>query len=321
MSSGTRTANEEPIYPPRSHALRDLPFELVALSGTHYRAPVDLDRGLAPGGVASVGAIATVVDVLAGSICARAVAPDWMATSALSLHLASLPGSGTVIVDAGIARLGRTTLVIQISLRDDSDAIDGQGALLGDGLVSFSRLPRRDDNLDITKYESSPGQRTSFALAGSGLVGTFEDALGTVVEHAALGVTTTPVVPYVQNSFGAVNGGIVAAIAERAARLATAGSPDVSQDVSPCRTTDLSVHYLSQVRSGAVRTRARVLRSDPASSTVRVELFDAALEPSGSLDGSAGSVDGSAGSAAEAVGSWAPLMAVAHIVVARATLG
>lgn len=301
MTDVTSTPVAEPMYPPRSHALRDLPFEMIALTPSHHRARVDLDRGLAPDGTVSVGALATVVDVLAGSLCGRAIAPDWMATSALSLHLGStLPTSGVIEVDAGVARLGRTTLVIQITLRAGED---GAGEVVGDGVVSFSRLPRRDDNLDITKYETPPGHRTSFALEDSGLAGTFDEAVGTVVEDAAHGVTTTPVVPYVQNSFGAVNGGIVAAIAERAARLAVGGEADVSR----CRTTDLSVHYLSQVRSGAVRTRARVVRSDEGSATVRVELFDAALGE----DATSGPTD---------PGSWAPLMAVAHLVIAPAVV-
>jgi len=295
------------MYPPESHALRDLPFDIVAHSADHYRATVDLDAGLVPEGVPSVAALATIVDVLAGSICMRAITPDWMATSSLALHLGTLPSSGLLHVDAGLARAGRTTVVVQITLTSDA------GGAAGEGVVSFSRLPRRDTNLDVGGDEPEPGHRVSFELPGSGLRGTFEQAVGTEVLDAAAGVTLTPVVPYVQNSFGAVNGGIVAGIAGLAATaVAGAGAGGAAADAAggpgsgPWRPSDLSVHYLSQVRSGAVRTAASVVHASADHATVRVELFDAGLADASAAAGPAGP------------GSWAPLMAVAHVTVARA---
>jgi acyl-coenzyme A thioesterase PaaI-like protein len=295
------------MYPPRSHALRDLPFEMVVVDEAHHVAEVDLDAGLVQDGRVSVGALATVVDVLAGALCGRAVAPDWMATSSLTLHLGAVPRGGVVRVDARVARLGRTTLVVQVGLGVGSLELDrpvpGPGGF-GDGAVTFSRLPRRDTNLDIADYQVSPGDRTSFALEGTGLVTSFEQAVGTEVLDAAHGVTRTAVLPYVQNSFGAVNGGIVAAIADVAARAALGESCARPADVL-C-TTDLAVHHLSQVRSGAVATRATLLdplgAEDAASRshTVRVELFDASLGESDPGD---------------VVASWATAMAVAHVTV------
>ena len=304
-SEGTNEA----MYPPRSHALRDLPFQMVVVDDTHHVAEVDVDAGLVQFEQVSVGALATIVDVLAGSLCGRAIAPDWMATSSLTLHLGRLPRHGRLLVDARIARLGRTTLVIQIGLRGgelDLDAPPGAPGH-GDGVVTFSRLPRRDGNLDIARYETVPGQRTSFALEGSGLRdGGFEQAIGCEVHDAATGTTRTPVQPYVQNSFGAVNGGIVAAIADVAARAALGelvGVPPVL-----LRTTDVSVHHLSQVRSGAVASHATILGHDPhddtagVTRTVRVELFDAHGEGAADREGT------------DAPG-WSTAMAVAHVTV------
>jgi len=289
------------LYPPESHALRDLPFEMGAISEDRSRAWVDLDRGLAPDGVVSVGALATVADVLAGSLCARAVAPDWMATSALSLHLGDLPTSGCLVVDAQIARLGRTTLVIQISFApgDATGATDAApGPAVGDGVASFSRLPRRDTNLDITDHQRAPEQRVSMSLPGSGLNQPFEDAIGGVVVDAAAGVTLTPVVPYVQNSFGAVNGGIAVALAYVSARATVDARCERTS-----RTVALSVQYLRQMRAGQVRTDSQIIRSAGCGATVRVELRDAAVE------GADGSINGADPR------SWSDLMAVAHVTL------
>lgn len=291
------------MYPPESHALRDLPFEIEAISREHYRAHVDLDRGLAPDGVVSVGAIATVADVVSGALCGGAIAPDWMATSALSLHLGDLPRSGMMHVEARTARLGRSALVIQLTLlaagtSSAEPSSTGTGAAAGEGLAAFTRLPRRDTNLDIASSGPAVGERTSMALANSGLVDTFESALGCVVTNAASGATLTPVVPYVQNSFGAVNGGIVAALADISARSVVDARLPPAAAQAGSRTTDVSVQYLSQVRSGSVRTTAQIVRATGDSVMVRVELSDAT---------------GTA--AAVADDSWSTLMAVAHVDV------
>lgn len=299
----------EVVYPPESHALRDLPFELVVVDDAHHVAEVDLDRGLVQGMRVSVGALATIVDVLAGALCGRAIAPDWMATSSLTLHLGAVPRAGRLLVDARVARLGRTTLVIQVGLREGRLELGSPpgAATIGDGVVTFSRLPRRDTNLDIGRYQSTPGQRTSFALDGTGLGdGGFEHAIGCQVLDAATGSTLTTVQPYVQNSFGAVNGGIVGAIADVAARSAVGAA--VGADADSLRTTDLSVHHLSQVRQGAVASRATVLGHDrgdrrhDGARTVRVELFDAEGEGATVAD-------------PEVAHAWATAMAVAHVTV------
>jgi uncharacterized protein (TIGR00369 family) len=164
-------------------------------------------------------------------------------------------------------------------------------------VAAFSRLPRRDTNLDIASFEFDPEQRISMALPNSGLRGSFESALGSVVVDAGTGLTITPVQPYVQNSFGAVNGGIVAALADVAARSVVDARFPADPGQRSARTTDLSVQYLSQVRSGSVRTVARVVRSDHASATLRVELSDAVLSEPGPDD------------------PWSTLMAVAHVTV------
>ena len=72
-------------YPPSHHLLRDLPFEIEVVSASEQRAH------LGDSGPWSIGALATVVDVLGGSLCAGVVAPDWMATSSLTLRTSRVP--------------------------------------------------------------------------------------------------------------------------------------------------------------------------------------------------------------------------------------
>ena len=151
------------------------------------------------------------------------------------------------------------------------------------------------------------------ALPSSGLHGSFESAIGAVVVDAEAGLTLTPVAAYVQNSFGAVNGGIVAALADIAARsVVNARYPDVS-DGPAARTTDLSVQYLRQVRTGSVRTAAHVIRADHGTATLRVELSDAALAGEGAAV--SGAPSRTAGATETGDGPWSGLMAVAHVSV------
>ena len=60
--------------------------------------------------------------------------------------------------------------------------------------------------------------------------------------------------PYVQNSFGTVNGGVQALVAEAAAVSLTDGSHAIGQQI----------HYLEQVGAGPVRVEAEIMRTGPA---------------------------------------------------------
>ena len=98
-------------YPPRHHVLRDLPFEIEVVSATQQRAH------LAATGAWSVGALATVADVLGGSLCAGVVAPDWMATSSLTLRVTPAPTIASLVMDATVLRAGRRSVTIEVQVR------------------------------------------------------------------------------------------------------------------------------------------------------------------------------------------------------------
>ena len=259
-------------YPPEHHVLRDLPFDTEAVDERASRAHLEVTPELLTAGRLGAGPLMTVVDVLAGSLVGRVVAPDWMATAQLSVPLAGPPAGGRVVVDATVVRDGRTTVVMDAKLRTDPD--DGASRRFGDAMLTFVRLPRRDTNFDMSAFEVRYGERASFSLPGSGLHRPYATALGVEVVDATTGSVRLDVGPYVLNSFGAVNGGVVASIAAEAATAlaSTLGS-------GPVRVADAVVHYLTQGRVGPVVTEAEVVRIDAVGALVRVEVCDAgALE-------------------------------------------
>ncbi len=268
-------------YPPPHHVLRDLPFEIEVLADGQ-RAHLD------GSGSWSIGALATVVDVLGGSLCAGAVAPDWMATSSLTLRTGVVPDGMGLVVDASTLRVGRRSVTIEAELRTD------EGGVVGDAMLAFSRLERRSSNLDLSDRSESVGARYGFGPADGVDPVPWDRAIDQRVLDAATGATETEVTPYVLNSFGAVNGGVVAGIAAAAGAVSVGHGPGAVDEVS--------VHHLGQGRQGPVRTSARALFDSAGHRVVRVELRDAgAAEQPEEPDGR--------------------LMAVAHVVVGNARGG
>ena len=94
----------------------------------------------------------------------------------------------------------------------------------------------------------------TMALPDSGLRAPLEESIGIDVRDGAAGVVHLPIVDYVRNSLGAVQGGMMAALAttaaERSLSIACAGVQ---------RVVDLQVTYLSLARVGPVATRTTVV--------------------------------------------------------------
>lgn len=243
-------------YPPDRHVLRDLPFELEVVGPARHRA--SLERR----GPTAVGAVLTVLDVLCGALCAATVAPDWMATSSLELHVADTAGPGPLLMDASVLRAGRRSVTVEVDLHDTSGR-------MGDAVLVFSRLPRREDNLSLPLDAAPAGHRVRFDRSEAGDAPSWSDAIGTDVVDPATGRTETPLSPYLRNSFGALNGGVVAAIAVRAAQLCAAEHAG-----HPVQLDDVVVHHLGQGRVGPVSTTAEVSIERAGRVLVRVELRD-----------------------------------------------
>jgi acyl-coenzyme A thioesterase PaaI-like protein len=262
-------------YPPASHVLRDLPFDLEAVSDRRSRARLTLDPSVAVAGSVAPGPLMTVIDVLAGSLVGRVLAPDWMATAELSLHLGRPSAAGRVVetvrVDATVVREGRTTVVVDVAVGDD----EHPDVTIGEAMLTFVRLPRRDSNLDLSAAPVTFGQRHAFDRLEAAPVPRFAEAIG-AARTTAPGRLELAITPYVRNSFGATNGGIVASLAQLAA-----------VDAAPARwgtgarTTDVVAHYLSQGKVGPLSTTAREIRSGDDEALLRVEVCDTGQERDG----------------------------------------
>ena len=255
-------------YPPDEHILRDLRFTFEHDdSGRSSRAYMPIvPAACNDAGHARAGVLAVLVDVIGGGLAAAAASPDWIATADLTLHVVRAARPGSIVeARAEVLRAGRTTVVIDVALVDDA-ARD-----IGVATMSFSVLPRRDTNPDIGAVRGA-GPST-MATPETHLRTPIIDALGARIVDAAAGVIDVPVTDWGRNSLGAMQGGVVAMVADIAAETALrSASPE------PLAVSDLQVTYLGFGRVGPVRSCVEVLGVEPGRGTARVELVDAGAE-------------------------------------------
>jgi uncharacterized protein (TIGR00369 family) len=254
-------------YPPEHHLLRDLRFSFDhAEPGRRSRAwmPV-VDQICTDLGHARAGAIATLVDVIGGGLAATAAAPGWIATADLTLHLvAGAPAGSVVEARAGVLRAGRTTVVMEVEL------VDEHGRELGLATMSFAVLPRRETNPEVGGMSGGP---SSMATTASHLTRPLLEEIGIEVRDAARGEIAVPVLDWSRNSMGAMQGGVVATVAEVAAEHALRAAT-----ATPLVVSDLHVTYLGFGRTGPVCSQVEVLGTGAGHGTARVELVDAGAE-------------------------------------------
>jgi len=256
-------------YPPTQHMLRGLQvsLELQDNGPSTITAPVVPEICTDRDGV-QVGIIATLVDILGGALSIRAVHPDWATTAELTVHTTGRATSERVSAVGSLIRTGNTMIVIDLDIREETDLASGPWRSIGCGLISFSRLPRREDTINID-FGAEATNIYQFAVEGSVLNKTYLEEIGVRVLDEAGGVVELHMSDYVRNSFGALQGGIVAFLADvsgqNAARAVT-GRPMV--------TCDLGIHYLSQGKIGPFRTRSRVIRVTDDTVLTRIEVLD-----------------------------------------------
>ncbi len=268
-------------YPPPQHLLGDLGMEAeittettarVRTRATHHVAAAD-------GGVRA-GVLATLVDVVGGAIAARVLRPDWLATADLTLQVAGPVAGPWVEARGSVVRRGRTTLVIEalvVSVEEDgTDAlVDGRPAgPVAWASMTFAVLPARNPSSSV---QAAGGLPVRWAFSGGSLEGSVLEALPVTVEDAAEGRVTVPVRPYLWNSFQAVQGGVMALVAEAAAAAALGaarGLPPTAMVV-----TDLQIAYLALGRIGPITSRVRILETGPTGRAgAMVELRDPGAE-------------------------------------------
>jgi len=247
--------------------LRDLLISVEFQEKTHsiVRAPV-VPQILTERGGVHVGVVATLVDVLGATLAIRAIYPDWIATAGLSIYMARPAMSGTIVASGTVLRAGQSINVIDVGISEESSGTAHTRRPIGSAIMTFSRLPRRKDTIEV---EADSVNGVTFGIEGSGLSRDYLDEVGLRILDDRAGTVEIKMTDYVRNSFGAIQGGIIALLGDIAGQCAARAA--IGQ---PLITKDLTIHYLSQGKVGPFRTRARLLRRTGDTALTRVEIVD-----------------------------------------------
>jgi acyl-coenzyme A thioesterase PaaI-like protein len=248
--------------------LRDL-----ALTVEHHedgtsvgRLPV-VDALLDDHGRVRLGILATLVDAIGGGLAAYAAAPGWIATADLDLQLSGASTDVPAIDATGrVLRAGRSTAVIAVDLAAGS-------VPLGLATMTFAVLPRRESNPVMPDDRTTGPQSFIAGTADAGFTVGVLDAFGVRTVDAARGHVELEPTEYVENSLGAVQGGAVAVVVERAAELALSHAAG-----RPLEPVGVALTYLALAREGPIRSAVDVLGVEPRWGSARVELVDAAAD-------------------------------------------
>lgn len=244
-------------YPPEHHLLRDLRIRGTR-TGDEVRNATEVVEGMrdASGGL-RLGVLATLLDMTGAAVALGAVQPDWIATADLSAHALRPVRDGWAEVVCRLLRVGAGRVVIEATMVDD------EGVDCGRGLMAFARLPGSATTATIGE-STGEGGRARIMEGGVPLTESILDRCG--FEPVGPGQLRFEKTGYVRNSFGTVNGGVVALAAEAAA-------------VSACReghAVDLHVHYLEQIGDGPAGVTAEVVRHGERERLCEVRLTDLA---------------------------------------------
>lgn len=240
-------------YPPARHLLRDLGFAGTGTREESINRITITDGLLGPIGV-RLGVLATLVDVSGAGIALSSVAPGWIATADLNVHLVQPVFEGAVSAICRPLRVGARSVVVRADLTDEG------GNLIAIGRMAFARIPGSATQAVVEEAVSDG--LTSFAMEGGRpLLEPLTERCG--MESVGPGQLRFEKSEYVRNSFGTVNGGVLALAADEAAVSAAGGGS----------ATDLQIHYLEQIGDGPVGVTAEVIRGDKfgAQCTVRIE--------------------------------------------------
>jgi uncharacterized protein (TIGR00369 family) len=262
---------------PIGHFLGDLGLEseVLAPGRAVVRMRVCPEVTAADGGVRA-GVLATMVDVVGGVAALRLVGPDWLATADLTLQVVR-PLTGPVVEARGtVVRKGRTTLVLEAGVFDVAaggsptgpDRDPGPGAW---ATMTFAILPGRSPTSTV---DVPDGLSDRWSLSGPGFDRPIVDALSISVTDESVGAVSMPVSGYLHNSFGAVQGGVMALLGEAAgaAALGAAGAVSRTEPV----VNDLRLTYLALGRVGPIVSRTSVLEApgEGWGGSALVELLD-----------------------------------------------
>lgn len=277
---GCRRASGQPLpssvvpdgstYPPERHFLRDLRLVTTQLEGGRSRSTAPIDEAVRNrAGHAALGFVSAIADVAAASTTLAAVHPDWTATADLALSSARPISGDHLIVDALLERIGSKLIVVRVAASDDRAASSPDQRPAMTGVLSFARLPGSASRIyDRIEVAASIGQPRGMELFGEVTPGTIAERMNLTTVDAARGFVELPRDEYVNNSFRAINGGVLGVVFQAAAE---AMLPEMVA-------SDLQIHYLRQATTGPLRTRGSVLRAGREHAVCTIEAVDAGHE-------------------------------------------
>jgi len=260
-------------YPPARHAIRDLDLWTIHPSAERSVCVGPLtDAVRNAAGAAALGYLTAVADVSAAVVALIAGEPEWTATADLALHTANPITEGPVVVESRLVRAGSNIVVVGV------DAFDGAGRghedLVDTGLlrcgarsiITFARIPRRasaaagkfDPTANLGQWRHMGPDHPADAEIP------LLDRIGLRVLDAAAGVAELDQTPYVANSFGTINGGVLGMVFQGAAEAAHPGFVAV----------DAQIHYLAQSKVGPARTSLTRIRTTADHAVCSLDLVD-----------------------------------------------
>lgn len=256
-------------YLTRDHMLRDLGMilEYKEKGSSMARIPVAPsvcnDRG-----AMQVGVLAILIDIASGALAARAVYPDLAVTGDLRIYSTQPARTGEATAVGSVLRAGRAAVVVEAEIIAGIPEAGGTSPSIGSAIATFYRLSRRDGNINMVRDVISQ-QVTTFRAEGPALSQHLLERAGMRVIDEAVGLVELNMSEYVRNHFGALEGGMIALLADVAGQCAARTITH-----KPMITTDLAICYLSQGRTGPFYTRTEVLRTTEDSVLTRVGIFD-----------------------------------------------
>jgi acyl-coenzyme A thioesterase PaaI-like protein len=144
--------------------------------------------------------------------------------------------------------------------------LDEDGRRHGYGVLSFVRVARREG--DPVKHVFNTSAESQRGFMGPVIENSLPDEMGIDIVDGPAGTVEVVVEDKLRNPSGAMQGAMVACVAEVAAEEMIS-----ARWGRPAFVSDLDIRYLSQVRVGPVRTTSTWLGDEPGS-WVRVELHD-----------------------------------------------
>lgn len=266
------SANRPARYPPQNHILRHLRLSHQMTGDGTLTATMPIlddlaDRPLAEGGWLRLGAVATLVDSVAGHHAVLQVTPDWSATLHLSTVLAARAEGSLAIARCSPLRVGRNQVVTETSVTDEA------GTEIARSTCTYARLPRRDDTpvVDSAARENTVDYREDHELDPRP---SLDDYLRITPVPGEARIEL-PMHNRIRNSFGSLQGGASIVVAEVMSTHLAAMCDDSGRR-SRCVFADM--HYLAPGRGGPFRVEGEVLACTGHLVTTRTRIFETAGE-------------------------------------------